>query len=215
MSVQYDLYETPSPDGEEGKKSLHARVCPIKTISQKEFIEHVATYEMMPKNMIPGALSAIVDDLCYLLSEGYVVEMGELGFFSTSLNCDVDMDEEGQVIKKESVSFKNVNLRISSEFRKRLVSKMKFERVHSLTRKPQQVTSTVDERKEKLKSFLKKNFCITRKEYSNLTFQTPYDALKEINSFISQDILRRRGSRKSSVYVAGENLSSEYLPDFL
>lgn len=51
--------------------------------------------------------------------------------------------------------------------------------------------------------------CITRKEYSNLTFQTSYDALKEINSFISQDILRCRGSRKSAIYVAGENLQVE------
>ena len=28
MSAYYDLYETPSPDGKEDKKSLHARICP-------------------------------------------------------------------------------------------------------------------------------------------------------------------------------------------
>lgn len=34
MSAHYDLYETSSPKGEEGKKSLHARVCPKKTYTQ-------------------------------------------------------------------------------------------------------------------------------------------------------------------------------------
>ena len=37
MSAHYDLYETPSPKGEEGKKSLHARVCPKKTYSIVSF----------------------------------------------------------------------------------------------------------------------------------------------------------------------------------
>ena len=36
MSAYYDLYETPSPDGIEDKKSLHARICPKKTYTKKE-----------------------------------------------------------------------------------------------------------------------------------------------------------------------------------
>ena len=31
MSAYYDLYETPSPNGSEEKKSLHARICPKET----------------------------------------------------------------------------------------------------------------------------------------------------------------------------------------
>ena len=44
MITQYDLYETPSPKGEDGKKSLHARVCPKKTYTSQEFVEHVAAF---------------------------------------------------------------------------------------------------------------------------------------------------------------------------
>lgn len=87
MITQYDLYETPSPKGEDGKKSLHARVCPKKTYTSQEFVEHVAAFEHLPKNQIGGALAAIVDDLCYLLADGNIVELGDLGFFSTSLKC--------------------------------------------------------------------------------------------------------------------------------
>ena len=38
---------------------------------------------------------------------------------------------------------------------------------------------------------------------------TPYEAMKELNDFISQGILRRRGAGRSVVYVAGENLKVE------
>ena len=159
MITLYDLYETPSPKGEDGEKSLHARVCPKRTYTNKEFVEHVAAFEHLPRNLIGAALAAIVDDLCDLLADGNIVELGDLGFFSTSLKCLQDTE--------------NVHLRISSEFRKKIKREMKFERVHSLTRKQKIISSTVEERKEKLISFLKINICITRKEYKVLTGLTP------------------------------------------
>jgi len=54
MSAYYDLYETPSPNGSEEKKSLHARICPKETYTQKEFVEHVAMFQHLPKNIIGG-----------------------------------------------------------------------------------------------------------------------------------------------------------------
>ena len=114
MITQYDLYETPSPKGEDGKKSLHARVCPKKTYTSQEFVEHVAAFEHLPKNQIGGALAAIVDDLCYLLADGNIVELGDLGFFSTSLKCLKDTDDDEDEIKPKSIAFQNVHLRISS-----------------------------------------------------------------------------------------------------
>ena len=86
---------------------------------------------------------------------------------------------------------------------------MKFERVHSLTRRQKISLSTVEERKDKLVSFLKINICITRKEYIGLTGLTPYEAMNELNAFLDQGILRRRGAGRSVVYVTGENLLAE------
>lgn len=86
---------------------------------------------------------------------------------------------------------------------------MKFKRVYTPTRKQKKITSTVEERKKKLVSFLKINICITRKEYIRLTGLTPYESMNELNDFISQGILRRRGEGRSVVYVTGEKLLSE------
>ena len=77
MSAYYDLYETPSPDGKEDKKSLHARICPKRTYTQKEFVEHVSTFQHLPKNVIGAALDACIDELCDLLANGNIVELGE------------------------------------------------------------------------------------------------------------------------------------------
>ena len=94
MSAYYDLYETPSPNGKEDKKSLHARVCSKKTYTKKEFVEHVSMFQHLPKNMVGAALDACIDELCDLLANGNIVELGELGFFSTSLKCMRETDDE-------------------------------------------------------------------------------------------------------------------------
>ncbi|KAA5378084.1 HU family DNA-binding protein, partial [Phocaeicola dorei] len=62
MSAYYDLYETPSPDGKEDKKSLHARICEKRTYTQQEFVEHIGTLQRLPENVTGAAL-----DACWLL----------------------------------------------------------------------------------------------------------------------------------------------------
>lgn len=62
------------------KKSLHARICPKETYTQKEFVEHVAMFQHLPKNIIGAALDACIDELCDLLASSNIVELGELGF---------------------------------------------------------------------------------------------------------------------------------------
>ena len=80
-------------------------------------------------------MDACIDELCDLLANGNIVELGELGFFSTSLKCLRETDDEKKKIRSESVQFQNVHLRISSTFRNNIKKKMTLERVHSTTKK--------------------------------------------------------------------------------
>ena len=205
MSAYYDLYETPSPDGKEDKKSLHARICPKRTYTQKEFVEHIATFQHLPKNVIGAALDACIDELCDLLANGNIVELGELGFFSTSLKCLRETDDEKKKIRSESVQFQNVHLRISSTFRNNIKKKMTLERVHSTTKKSKKAVETTEEtRKAELELFLKRNVCINKNEYIQLSGLTRHAAINELNKFILQGFLRRRGMGRSTVYVRQE-----------
>lgn len=209
MSAYYDLYETPSPKGKEDKKSLHARICPQKTYTQKEFVEHVARFQHLPKNVIGAALDACIDELCDLLADGNIVEVGELGFFSTSLKCLRETDDEKTKIRAESVRFQNVNLRISNTFRKKIRHAMRLERIHSATKKSKKIKSTEESRKEKLAAFLQKNMCITKSEYIQLTGLTRHAAIDELNKFILQGFLRRRGLGRSTVYIRQQGETNE------
>lgn len=202
MSAYYDLYETPSPDGKEDKKSLHARICPKMTYTKKEFVEHVAMFQHLPKNMIGAALDACIDELCDLLADGNIVELGELGFFSTSLKCLRETDDEKKKIRSESVQFQNVHLRLSSTFRKNIRRAMTLERTHSTTKKPKNEKATTEEvRKERLTLFLQQNVCINKNEYIRLSGLTRHAAIDELNKFIRQGFLRRRGMGRSTVYI--------------
>lgn len=209
MSAYYDLYETPSPNGKGDKKSLHARICPKATYTKKEFVERVATFQHLPKNIIGAALDACIDELCDLLANGNIVELGELGFFSTSLKCTQETDDEKKKIRSESVQFQNVHLRISSTFRKRIRQAMKLERTHSPTKKSKKVKTTEETRKERLMQFLQKNVCITKSEYIQLTGLTRHAAIDELNEFVRQGILRRRGISRSTVYIRQEDTPEE------
>lgn len=200
MSAYYDLYETPSPNGDKEKKSLHARIYPKMTYNSEEFLKNAEVHQHLPHGILSGALQAITDELCYLLANGNIVEVGELGFFSTSLKCLKETTDDKQ-IRAESVVFQNVNLRLSSTFRKKIMEEMTLERIHSPARKSKRVKSTVEERKEKLLFFLDENVCITRKEYILLTGLADHAAIYELNNFITQNIVRRRGAGRTAVYV--------------
>ena len=115
------------------------------------------------------------------------LELGELGFFSTSLKCLRETDDEKKKIRSESVQFQNVHLRISSTFRNNIKKKMTLERVHSTTKKSKKVVETTEAtRKAELELFLKQNVCINKNEYIQLSGLTRHAAIDELNKFIRQ-----------------------------
>ncbi len=113
--------------------------------------------------------------------------------------------DEKKKIRSESVQFQNVHLRISSTFRNNIKKKMTLERVHSTTKKSKKVVETTEEtRKAELELFLKQNVCINKNEYIQLSGLTRHAAIDELNNFIRQGFLRRRGMGRSTVYVRQE-----------
>ena len=116
MSAYYDLYQTPDPLGENrNEPRLHARILPRGTISADKFRELVAKATGFSPAILDGTLQAVTDELYSWLSEGWTVEVGELGYFSVSLKCDRQVTDKKE-IRSPSVHFQNVNLRLGSKF---------------------------------------------------------------------------------------------------
>ena len=91
------------------------------------------------------------------------------------------------------------------DIRNNIKKKMTLERVHSTTKKSKKAVETTEEtRKAELELFLKRNVCINKNEYIQLSGLTRHAAIDELNKFILQGFLRRRGMGRSTVYVRQE-----------
>ena len=87
-------------------------------------------------------------------------------------------------LRSPSVSLKDINLRINRQFKKDIESELVLQRYHS--------------------PFRVKNPCINRQDYASLVGKTKTQALKDINTFIGQGILRKYGTGRSVVYIKAE-----------
>lgn len=197
MSTYYNLHETPTPNSQDKEQPLHARVLPRGTINAKQFIELVSKANGFSPAILDGTLQAITDELQRWLAEGWIVEVGELGYFSVSLKCDRSVRDKKE-LRAPSVHFNNVNLRLNKKYRNRF-NNMKLERMES----PYVAHSSVTTEKalEILTGHLEKYGCITRADYARLTGRTKEQAIAELNKFLANDIIYKYGSGKTVVYL--------------
>ena len=196
MSVYYDLYQNPPQDGEKDER-LHARVLPKGTIPADKFLEIVHNATGFSQAILDGTLQAITDELQSWLADGWIVEVGELGHFSLSLECD-RLVQDTKEIRSPSIHFKNVNLRVSSKFRRRFVT-MELERKES----PYVSHSKLSEaqRLKLLQKHLDEKRCITRADYSELTGRSKSQSLDDLNRYVEQGVLCKYGSGRTVVYL--------------
>ena len=85
MSIHYDLYDTPDIQQSGDEQPLHPRVVTKGTIDQDEFLDRVHKFTGMSRSMLAGAMQSFQNELRDLLANGWIVELGDIGFFSVSL----------------------------------------------------------------------------------------------------------------------------------
>lgn len=201
MSAHYDLYETPDVQNTGEEQPLHARIVPSGTYSKKDFLERVSrSSQTFNYNVIDAVVGVVIDELSEALAEGYVVELGELGHLSISLKCTHKVMNKRE-IRAESIRFDNVHLRTSKEFKRKIRREIELERVEKSKHISRKVEFSIEQRQQMLQEFLKNNGGITRLEYSRLTGLSRLKAIDELNNFIGQGILRKRGAGRTVFYI--------------
>nr|WP_302831508.1 HU family DNA-binding protein [uncultured Bacteroides sp.] len=199
MSVYYDLYETPVPNGED-KKPMHARICSKGTIPAKMFINQVAKEQHMPHAMIVGIVQALSTTLAGWLADGYAVELDEFGYFSTTLKC-MRPAMNKKDIRAESVCLGTVKFRPNKQFKKTVSIAMELQRLDKKHAPVKVSAEDMDTRKEKMLDFLGANVCITRAEYARLVHVTNRRATYDLQEFMETGVIRKRGGGRSVVYI--------------
>lgn len=201
MSAYYDLYETPDVQNTGEQQPLHARIVPSGTYSRKYFLERVArSSQTFNYNVIDAVVGVVIDELAEALAEGHIIELGELGHLSISLKCTHKVMDKRD-IRSESITLDNVHLRTSKEFKRKIRREMELERVEKSKHVSRKVEFSIEQRQQMLQEFLKSNGGITRLEYSRLTGLSRLKAIDELNAFIKNGILRKRGAGRTVFYV--------------
>ena len=198
MSAQYDLYETPDIKQTGEKQPLHPRIVPKGTIGQDEFLDRVHKFTGISRSLLAGAMQSFQNELKDLLSNGWIVELGEIGYFSVSLQGPPVMHKKD--VRAQSIKLKNINYLPTKQFKREVGYDMRLERTESLTR-PKGNGRSEAECLALITAHLEKYPCMTRTDYCHMTGHDKKRALKELNAFIEKGILMRYGAGKQVVYA--------------
>lgn len=96
---------------------------------------------------------------------------------------------------------KNIHLRASRSFKKEVSDKMRLQRRESPIR-PKRNSISRKTCLARLNKYLENHLFISRTDYSLLTGLNKKIAIQELNSFISDGVIRKEGVRKLSVYTS-------------
>ena len=198
MSAQYDLYETPDIKQTGEKQPLHPRIVPKGTIGQDEFLDRVHKFTGISRSLLAGAMQSFQNELKDLLANGWIVELGEIGYFSVSLQGPPVMHKKD--VRAQSIKLKNINYLPTKQFKREVGYDMRLERTEPLTR-PKGNGRSEAECLALITAHLEKYPCMTRTDYCYMTGHDKKRALKELNAFIKKGILMRYGAGKQVVYA--------------
>ena len=198
MSAQYDLSETPDIKQTGEKQPLHPRIVPKGTIGQDEFLDRVHKFTGISRSLLAGAMQSFQNELKDLLANGWIVELGEIGYFSVSLQGPPVMHKKD--VRAQSIKLKNINYLPTKQFKREVGYDMRLERTESLTR-PKGNGRSEAECLALITAHLEKYPCMTRTDYCHMTGHDKKRALKELNAFIEKGILMRYGAGKQVVYA--------------
>ena len=144
-------------------------------------------------------MAGFMDELRDCLANGWTVELGELGYFTPSLNCRREVMEKKE-LRSASVTLRGLNFRLGKEFYNEL-----NEKIH-LERSPQSATASAvalppEERLRLLEAYLKEYPFITRAQYARLAGRSVKQAVTDLNGFIEVGVLMRYGAGRDVVYA--------------
>ena len=199
MSALYDFLPVPPKGNNESGSHLYPKLRPYKTVSFDELTEKIASHSGLTKGNILAVMEEIEYWIKQLLSEGYRVQIGNIGTVSASLKADAEVYDKGD-IHAQSIRFDKVKVTVSKQFSKQCSGKVlrapsgkKFQQ--------SSCTYTEEERLALLQSYLESHDYITRAEYGALTGLLKYKAWQDLDKWVKAHLIDIKGRAPHRVYV--------------
>ncbi|MDL2213375.1 DNA-binding protein [Bacteroides sp. OttesenSCG-928-E20] len=199
MSAEYDLREKPNPKGDGSKQTLHPRLVSSGKITTQKLVSEIASYSSFTAGDVEGILSLLADRVSYYISEGYTVQLGEIGYFSGSLKATHGVMDKKD-IRSTGIYFDNVNFRASKRFKQQSAGRL--ERSRRGHNKSAELPK--EERLRRMYKYLDENLFITRTDYTRLTGLLKNKALSELKELVEEGALKTRGRGSQLVFMRKE-----------
>lgn len=116
-----------------GKTRDAYRVLHERSISGKEFIEHIAQHSMYSESIITAVVMEVAKELGELLATGQSVTVPDIGNFSIGIRAKVVREESDKELNAQNIEFDHINFRCSNKLRTDVANRCYqsgFERVY-------------------------------------------------------------------------------------
>ena len=199
MSALYDFLPVPPKGNNESGSHLYPKLRPYKTVSFDELTEKIASHSGLTK----GNILAVMEEIEYwtkqLLSEGYRVQIGNIGTVSASPKADAEVYDK-EDIHAQSIRFDKVKVTVSKQFSKQCGGKV-LRAPSGKKFRQSSCTYTEEERLALLQSYLESHDYITRAEYGALTGLLKYKAWQDLDKWVKAHLIDIKGRAPHRVYV--------------
>ena len=194
----------------EGKQRVYPKMVVNRTLSRKEFIDWLQRYNRgVSDSMVEAVLLSVEDTLVKMLSEGFNVNLGNLGSFSLALAFNdeksTELQSEDDRMLYRKVGVKDINYKPSPQLVKalRLATDRYLERdMGGVSRVHKEIFSR-DERIARALEVIDKNGFITLGEYAHLNNFSTSTASKDLKAIVDDKTLPldTRGRHSHKVWV--------------
>ena len=199
MSALYDFLPVPPKGNDESGSHLYPKLRPYKTVSFDELTEKIASHSGLTKGNILAVMEEIENWTKQLLSEGYRVQIGNIGTVSASLKADAEVYDK-EDIHAQSIRFDKVKVTVSKQFSKQCGGKV-LRAPSGKKFRQSSCTYTEEERLALLQSYLESHDYITRAEYGALTGLLKYKAWQDLDKWVKAHLIDIKGRAPHRVYV--------------
>ncbi|HJC98653.1 MAG TPA: HU family DNA-binding protein [Candidatus Phocaeicola merdavium] len=199
MDALYDFLPVPSANSEEKPPRLYPKIVSKGTVTFEKLTEKIANHSGLSK----GTILAVMDEIEYwtsqLLSDGYRVQIGNIGTASVSLKANTEVYDPSD-IHAQSIQFGKIRLTASKKFAKQCYGNvLRAPAGQKIQRNPKAYSE--EERLNLLLSYLEAHAYITLKAYGELTGLPKTTAWRDLNKWVKADVIDIEGRAPHRVYV--------------
>ncbi len=195
MSLKYDFYESPSPEGNSGL--LHARVVTTGTTGTKQIAEFIQLACTVTVTDVTAVLQALTDTIVSELLSSRRVHLEGLGYFYLTLSCPAAVSAAKQV-RARSVKVKSIVFRPEAGFKKRFITAL-LERAKNKNHSRRYTGKGID---KLLSGYFEQHDYITSREFQTLCGLTRSTAANRLKKLVDEGKLRKIGHPKSPLYIS-------------